>query len=193
MQCVLVWGSTWLQARWQLSIMHMVLRHIRLAYCFPQCCSNPSNGLLLNRLELSELLISHRLDRYPLWNWYPPNKDLCMGVCVGVSMWVCVCVHSHTCFLSRPFCVIRVKQVQLICSLKLFTVWVMDGWINEGDSMLLCLLYEIFIFGWIICSEPVFLSLFLPPKTLFSLLVFYIITNTGCRHSKQTIDPSVAT
>ncbi len=98
MQCVTERWTTWFQGRWQLSIMHMVHCHDRLAYCFPQSCSNPSNGLLLNQLELSKLLICHHLDRYPLWNWYPPNKDhlcVCVYVCVCVRVGLCVFIHTH--------------------------------------------------------------------------------------------------
>ena len=92
-QCVTVQRSTRLQDRWQLSIMHMVHCHDRLVYCFAQCCSNPSNGLLLNRLELSKLLICHCLDTHT--HCETDTLQTRTILCVCASLGVCVCVFIH--------------------------------------------------------------------------------------------------
>lgn len=69
-----------------------------------QRCSNPSNGGRFNRLELSKVLICHCPDTYPLWNWYPHNKEPSVRECVCVCVCYLIRKAAHFLFTRRSGC-----------------------------------------------------------------------------------------
>lgn len=147
--CATVWSGTWLEARWQ----HMVHCHDRLAYCFP---SNPSNGLLLNRLQ--------NYWSATAWTHTPSESDTLQTT---TSVCVCVCVL----FLMAYIFVGLLWDMQTFYRLT-------ESWLDGGIKEPQCC--SVLSAVWISCfwpqnqsNIPLWTSLFLLPLSLTSLPVCF--------------------